>query len=96
MLSTGVRIELVGLNATRQTTGWPVEMPPAIWIQGRPDAVHDYRDPESPVDMNEPERFAHNYRAAGGEIEVLYVDQAVRSTDVSFDPLAAFFRKHLS
>ena len=28
--STGVRIEDVGLNATRHTTGWPVEMPPAV------------------------------------------------------------------
>jgi hypothetical protein len=29
MVSTGIRIELVGLNATRMRTGWPVEMPPA-------------------------------------------------------------------
>ena len=76
--------------------GETVKMPPAMWVQGRPDAVHDYRDPESPVDMNEPERFAHNYRKAGGDIEIVYVEQAVRSTDVSFNPLAAFFRKHLA
>ena len=28
-VSTGVRIDEVGLNATRTTSGWPVEMPPA-------------------------------------------------------------------
>src|SRR3989344_139659 len=35
IVSTGVRIELVGLNATRTTTRWPVEMPPAMppaWV----------------------------------------------------------------
>ena len=37
--------------------GEKVLMPPAIWIQGRPDIVHDYRDPESPIPANEPERF---------------------------------------
>ncbi len=66
------------------------------WVQGRPDVVHDYRDPDSPLDLNEPERFAHFYRAAGGEIELLYIDNAERSTAASFDPLARFFRKHLT
>jgi len=76
--------------------GETVETPPAVWIQGRPDPVHDYRDPESPRDLNEPERFAANYRQAGGDIEVLYIDQAVRSTNASSDPLAAFLRKQFS
>lgn len=76
--------------------GETVALPPALWVQGRPDIVHDYRDPDSPVDANEPERFAHNYRKAGGEIEIVYIDQAVRATAASFDPLAAFFRKHLA
>ena len=75
--------------------GETVEMPPALWVQGQPDVVHDYRDLDSDIDVNEPERFARNYRNAGGEIEVLYIDNAVRSTAASFDPLAAFFRKHL-
>ena len=74
--------------------GEPVETPPALWIQGRPDQIHDYRDPESALDLNEPERFAARYREAGGEIEVCYVDQAARA-DASYDPLVAFFRKHL-
>ena len=30
IVSTGVRIELVGLKPTRSTTGCPVEMPPAM------------------------------------------------------------------
>ena len=58
--------------------GEKVPMPPALWVQGRPDPVHDYRDPESPVALNEPERFAASYRKAGGTIELLYIDQAAR------------------
>ena len=76
--------------------GEDVETPPALWVQGRPDEVHDYRDLDSDVDVNEPERFARNYRAGGGEIEVLYIDNAVRSSAASFDPLARFFRRHLA
>ena len=72
-----------------------VELPPALWVQGQPDVVHDYRDLDSDVDVNEPERFAQNYSKAGGEIEIVYIDNKVRSTKASFDPLAAFFRKHL-
>src|SRR3546814_4919860 len=37
----GVRIELVGLKATRTTTGWPVEMPPAM-----PPALFDRKRSE--------------------------------------------------
>lgn len=76
-------------------SGEPVETPPAIWVQGRPDPVHDYCDPKSELGIKEPERFAQRYREAGGEIEVLYIEQAERDSRVSFDPLAAFFRKHL-
>ncbi len=71
--------------------GEKVSMPPALWLQGRPDPVHDYRDPESPVALNEPERFAAGYRKAGGTIEMLYIDQAARTTAASHDPIAAFF-----
>jgi acetyl esterase/lipase len=75
--------------------GEKVPMPPAIWIQGRPDIVHDYRDPESPTPANEPERFAANYRKAGGDIELLYVDNATKAGPPSYDPAAAFFHKHI-
>jgi acetyl esterase/lipase len=70
-------------------------LPPALWIQGKPDPTHDYRDPESPVDANEPERFVHDYRAAGGSIDIVYIDNAARMTDASHIPALEFFRRHL-
>ena len=76
-------------------SGEAVETPPALWIQGRPDPVHDYLDPDSDLGLNEPERFAHGYREAGGEMEVLYIDYATRSTRTSYDPLARFLGEHL-
>jgi acetyl esterase/lipase len=75
--------------------GEKVTMPPALWVQGRPDPVHDYRDPESPVALNEPERFAASYRKAGGAIEMLYIDQAARQTAVSYDAVATFFHRQM-
>jgi acetyl esterase len=75
--------------------GEKVVMPPALWIQGRPDPTHDYRDPVGTFDGNEPERFAHNYRKAGGELELLYIDNAARAGAASNDPTIAFFRRHL-
>ena len=75
--------------------GEKVVMPPAIWIQGRPDLTHDYHDEDSSFPGNEPERFVSNYRNAGGDIEIVYVDNEKRSTSAAFDPVAAFFKKHL-
>jgi acetyl esterase/lipase len=75
--------------------GEKVTMPPALWVQGRPDQVHDYRDPESPVALNEPERFTAAYRKAGGKIELLYIDQAARASAASYDPIASFFLKEM-
>ena len=75
--------------------GDALELPPALWVQGRPDPVHNYADPESELGLTEPERFAHNYRKAGGEIELVYVDIAVRATAASYDPIARFLCKHL-
>ena len=76
--------------------GETVVMPSALWVQGRPDQVHDYRDPESPVALNEPERFVANYRKAGGSIELMYIDQAARTTPVAHDPVAAFFLREMA
>lgn len=73
--------------------GETVITPPALWVQGRPDNVHDYRDPESPIDLNEPERFAETYRKAGGAIEIVHIEQATRSSRTSSDPLAAFLKR---
>ena len=69
--------------------------PPVLWVQGRPDIVHDYRDPDGREDINEPERFARLYRAAGGKIELLYVDYDRKMGPPTFDPLADFFRRQL-
>ena len=49
-----------------------------------------------PFDGNEPERFATNYRKAGGSLELLYIDNSTRGTATSHDPTAAFFRRHLA
>ena len=59
--------------------GEHMHTPPAVWIQGRPDPVHDYRDPESQLELNEPERFAQRYEEAGGSCRVVYVDFATRA-----------------
>jgi acetyl esterase len=75
--------------------GEKVVMPPALWVQGRPDEVHDYHDPDSNFPGNEPERFVSNYRKAGGDIDIVYVPNDQRSTGVTFEPVAAFFKKHL-
>jgi acetyl esterase len=72
-----------------------VALPPAIWIQGRPDEVHDYHDPEGGFPGNEPERFISNYRKAGGDIEITYFDNAKRNTETSHAPVLAFLKKHL-
>lgn len=76
--------------------GEKVSLPRALWLQGRPDPVHDYRDPESPVALNEPERFTAIYRKAGGAIDLLYVDQAARTTAAARDPIAAFFLREMA
>ena len=75
--------------------GEKVLTPPAIWIQGQPDIVHDYRDPESPIEGNEPQRFVTNYRKAGGEIDLLYIDNAKKQGPGSSEPAAAFFHRHI-
>lgn len=68
--------------------------PPALWIQGTPDPIHDYRDPEANLDMNEPERFATRYRQAGGAIDVVYIEQEGRA-DHSLEPLVRYLVRKL-
>jgi acetyl esterase/lipase len=75
--------------------GEKVLTPPTLWIQGQPDQTHDYRDPESPVELNEPLRFSFDYRKAGGYIETLYIDNEKKVSSLSFDPTAAFFHRFL-
>ena len=54
--------------------GEKVLLPPTLWIQSRPDFMHDYRDPDSPIDANEPERFVANYRKAGGQLQLEFFE----------------------
>jgi len=75
--------------------GEKVRMPPALWLQGRPDPVHDYRDPDAPIPGNEPERFVTNYRKAGGSIEFLQTEQSARTSAETLSQVADFFHKHL-
>ena len=90
-----LRREAQAIGAFRFLRLGLVVMPPALWIQGQPDIVHDYRDPEGPVAEHEPQRFVNNYRKAGGEIDLLYVDNAKKSGPGSFAPAAAFFHRHI-
>jgi acetyl esterase/lipase len=76
--------------------GEKVRMPPALWVQGRPDIVHDYHDEDSDFPGNEPERFVSDYRKAGGDIEIAYVDYDKRMSSLSYDQIAAFFNKRLA
>jgi len=69
---------------------------PSIWMQGQPDPVHDYRDPDSPLDLNEPERFVANYRKAGGTMEIVHVEQANRSDPALLGPMVDFFKANLA
>jgi acetyl esterase len=54
--------------------GEKVLTPPAIWFQGRGDMLHDYKDADSDFPGNEPQRFIADYRKAGGEIELHYIE----------------------
>ena len=84
-----------GNPVTILEAGEKVKLPPAVWVQGRPDPVHDYRDPDYDGDLNEPERLAALYRKAGGDCNVVYIPYEGRNGSPSVDPLIPFFRKHL-
>jgi acetyl esterase len=83
--------------------GEKVLTPPAIWYQGRGDGMHDYRDVESGFDGNEPQRFVANYKKAGGDITLEYIEaerHTGHSPDLSktgdmFERMVAWVRKHI-
>ena len=75
--------------------GEKVPTPPALWLQGRPDPVHDYHDADASFSGTEPERFTANYRKAGGNIELLIVDQAARTTAETLGKVVDFFHQHI-
>lgn len=54
--------------------GEDVQTPPAMWIQASNDEVHNYLDPDSPFKGTELERFAFNYRKAGGKFQAEIID----------------------
>lgn len=76
--------------------GEDVATPPAIYIQGRPDEVHIYVDPDIAGSREtEPERFVRGYRKAGGEIALVYADTDARQSPLLYEPLARFFSENL-
>jgi acetyl esterase/lipase len=84
--------------------GEKVMLPPAIWFQGQGDTPHDYRDADSPVPANEPQRFVANYRKAGGKIALEYIPMerhAGHSPDLSqaadaFAKMVEFVGRHVT
>jgi acetyl esterase len=84
--------------------GEKVLTPPAIWFQGRGDTLHDYKDAESDFPGNEPQRFVANYRKAGGEINLHYIEMdrhAGHSPDLSktgdmFAHMVEWVSRHIS
>jgi acetyl esterase len=83
--------------------GEKVETPPTVWFQGRGDALHDYKDADASFPGNEPQRFVANYRKAGGEIALEYIDaerHAGHSPDLSktgdmFERMVVFVHRHI-
>jgi acetyl esterase len=65
-------------------------LPPTLWIQSRPDFMHDYRDLDAPIDANEPERFAANYRRAGGQLTITDIGQNERDAESTHELVAGF------
>jgi acetyl esterase/lipase len=84
--------------------GEKVQLPPAIWFQARGDLVHDYKDADSDFPGNEPARFVANYRKAGGEIALEYIEMerhAGHTPDLSkisgaFADMVTFVGKHIA
>ena len=92
----GSGVSAFGQAVTPPGQGPQVQTPPALWLQGQPDIVHDYHDPDYAGSEHEPQRFVNNYRKAGGEIDLLYVDNAKKQGAGSFAPAAAFFHRYIT
>lgn len=71
--------------------GEKVLTPPTLWVQSRPDFMHDYRDADSPVELNEPERFVANYRKAGGHIDIRDIGATERDAPSTHALVADYF-----
>jgi acetyl esterase/lipase len=83
--------------------GETVLTPPAVWFQGQGDLLHDYKDTASDFAGNEPQRFVANYRKAGGEIALEYIEMerhAGHTPDLSqtgdmFARMVAWVKQHV-
>jgi acetyl esterase/lipase len=83
--------------------GEKLATPPAVWFQARGDELHDYKDIEASFSGNEPQRFVANYRKAGGEIALEYIDaerHAGHAPDLSktgdlFERVVQFVERHM-
>ena len=75
-LISGVLIDFVSWHTAMLMLerGEDVQTPPAMWIQASNDEVHNYLDPDSPFKGTELERFAFNYRKAGGKFQAEIID----------------------
>jgi acetyl esterase/lipase len=84
--------------------GEKVRTPPAVWFQGRGDLLHDYKDADSDFPGNEPQRFVANYKKAGGDIALQYIEMerhAGHSPDLTqtgdmFERMVAFVGRHIA
>jgi acetyl esterase/lipase len=84
--------------------GEKVSTPPAIWIQGTNDLIHDYTDPHSGFPGSEAKRFVDRYRKAGGEITLEYFDAPLHFTSehpelpasvAAMEKVVAFVHRHI-
>jgi acetyl esterase len=93
------RLLKCGDRLLQLTLGLLVETPPTVWFQGRGDVLHDYKD----ADGNEPQRFVANYRKAGGEIALEYIDAErpaghsphLSKTGDMFECMVVFVHRHI-
>jgi acetyl esterase len=60
--------------------GERVALPPALWIQGTNDLIHDYHDPNSGFAGTEAQRFVEQYSKAGGKAVLEYFDAPLHFT----------------
>ncbi len=74
--------------------GETVETPPIFWLPGSPDIVHDYLDPDSGQDKNEPDRFCDLYREAGGEIDLMRIKYETREQTSAMENLIPFYARY--
>lgn len=49
-----------------------------LWIRGNPNVVHDCNNPDCSLAVSELERFAHCYREARGDVDIMYINIAAQ------------------